>query len=304
MWKIRFTKLLFRVQMVERCELPEYKVSALRGGMGQMLLSQNCINNDYINHCEDCGYNNSCLVQKIMYAPFKLEPQMNMPTNSLGYIIDCLDMRTHYNKGDILEFEITLFGDTISLVMPVIYAITSLGAVGIGKNHAGFQLVSIKNRKEIPILYQGSISLNNLLLEQLQDYVEERMGEHSFSGKVVFDSPCCIKHNGKEITNITPEAMVLSLKRRIYMLSMYEGINMELPHYDVSELPEVVRQKMCKKTVSRYSTTSQRHMKLNGIQGNVWLDHCNGDILRLLYAGEIIHIGKNVHLGFGSIKVE
>ena len=302
--KIRFTKLIFEIQMLEDCELTAYKVSALRGGMGQMLLLQNCINHGNAENCEMCAYRTSCIVQNVMYAPFKIVPEQNMPKNSPGYIIDCRDMRRQYKSGDRIRYEVTLFGDVISYVMPVIYAFSSLGAAGLGEKHARFQLVSIWNRKKIPILSQGNIELGHLLLENLHDYVEERMCDASFSGKVVFYTPYCIKYQGSELDHIIPEALILSLRRRIYMLALYEGLVMERPHYEVEELPSIVEQSAKKKMIVRYSSTNNRQMSLKGMQGYVQLEQCSEDIQRLLYAGEIVHVGKNVHFGFGSMKVE
>ena len=40
---IRFTILKIKLQMPEDCRLPRHKVSAIRGGMGNVLLAQHCI---------------------------------------------------------------------------------------------------------------------------------------------------------------------------------------------------------------------------------------------------------------------
>ena len=47
--KIRYIKLHFTVSMLEDTELPVEKVSALRGGMGEMLLRPNCV------RARECG---------------------------------------------------------------------------------------------------------------------------------------------------------------------------------------------------------------------------------------------------------
>lgn len=40
---IRYTKLTFVVQFTEDTMLPKQKVSAIRGGIGEMLLRANCV---------------------------------------------------------------------------------------------------------------------------------------------------------------------------------------------------------------------------------------------------------------------
>ncbi len=42
---VRYIKLHFTVKMLEDTWLPSEKVSAIRGGMGEMLLRANCVRN-------------------------------------------------------------------------------------------------------------------------------------------------------------------------------------------------------------------------------------------------------------------
>ena len=42
-FQIRYVDLTFMLEIERRGTLPRNKVSALRGGLGQMLLEQNCI---------------------------------------------------------------------------------------------------------------------------------------------------------------------------------------------------------------------------------------------------------------------
>ena len=48
---IPYIELDFYAEMLEDAILPENKVSALRGGMGQILLRQNCVSD---RNCGDC----------------------------------------------------------------------------------------------------------------------------------------------------------------------------------------------------------------------------------------------------------
>ena len=41
--QIRYVKLHFTIEMLEDTVLPKYKASALRGGIGEMLLRANCV---------------------------------------------------------------------------------------------------------------------------------------------------------------------------------------------------------------------------------------------------------------------
>ena len=70
--QIRYVVLHFEIQMLEDCSLPKNKASALRGGMGQMLMQNNCIRN---MECSDCDFKADCLMRRIMYSPFDIRPR-------------------------------------------------------------------------------------------------------------------------------------------------------------------------------------------------------------------------------------
>ena len=63
--KIRYIKLHFTVSMLEDTELPIEKVSALRGGMGEMLLRANCVRD---RECGKCDFESECIVRRTMYS--------------------------------------------------------------------------------------------------------------------------------------------------------------------------------------------------------------------------------------------
>ena len=62
---IRYVKLHFEIKFLEDTIMPKNKTSALRGGMGEMLLQANCIMD---RDCEHCDFDNECIVRRIMYS--------------------------------------------------------------------------------------------------------------------------------------------------------------------------------------------------------------------------------------------
>ena len=61
---IRYTKLRFTLQMTEDTQICQHKVSALRGGIGEMLLQQYCLSD---RNCENCGFREDCPVSRFFY---------------------------------------------------------------------------------------------------------------------------------------------------------------------------------------------------------------------------------------------
>lgn len=318
---VRFSKLEINLQFIEDSKLPKYKTSAIRGGLGQAMLSQNCMMPKYrvnkpknqdtekMSDCEGCPLRESCLVQRFMYAPMKKKPDSVNGVESMGFTLDCFDKKEIYETGEELSFTLTLFGDAISLLMPVIYALTSFGMVGIGKDNAQFVVASVKNRRGGYILNDGNIDMSNVLVETLADYVEERM-RYSCDGKVIFRTPAAIKHNKQMTTEFAPEAVLINMARKLYFYNCYEGVEIDKITIPESYIPKLLKQESYKCEIPRYSGTSKMKMKLVGYKGNMSLDlnsiseEGNSFIRKLVYSAEIIHVGKDTKLGFGAVRIE
>lgn len=301
---IRFTQMRIKLAFQETCSLPSYKVSAIRGGLGQMLMAQNCIRD---GACHECNFVSSCIVRNIMYSPFKIKPPSVTSEESMGYVIDCTDTRERYKAGDSFLVRFTLFGDTISYIMPVIYALTALGYAGLGKEQARFQITEIINRYQKPILRNGTINLKNVLIETVEQYVDERMSHRNAEGgvhlKIKLLSPCAVKYQGQFLEEFNGCSLVMSMLQKLYHYRLYEGNEAQKEYWEKEEFPIICRQHMKKVTIPRYSTTQEKKMYFNGIQGELWLAECNERLQRLLYATEILHLGKNTRFGFGKIQV-
>ena len=83
---IRYTKLYFTIQFTEDTMLPKQKVSAIRGGIGEMLLRANCVRG---RECESCDFESECIVQRIMYSKYEKKPSFVTTGESVGYVLEC-----------------------------------------------------------------------------------------------------------------------------------------------------------------------------------------------------------------------
>ena len=304
---IRFTILKIKLQMPEDCRLPRHKVSAIRGGMGNVLLAQHCIRD---GKCEFCDFQESCIVQNIMYAPFRIKPSFANQNESMGYVIDCTSKKVEYHAGESLWVEFTLFGNAISYIMPIIYALTSLGGAGLGKEAAPFQVTEIVNRRRKPILRDGCIAMRNVLVETVESYVNERIAQQvdpleNQAGHVwlSLETPCAVKHQGEFLQAFDGHSLVLAMIQKLYMYQLYEGKQAEKEHFAEEEFPAIKSQRLEPGTIPRYSATQERKMYLKGITGVLELEGCTEKVMRYLYAMEILHLGKNTRLGFGKVTV-
>ena len=290
---VRYIKLHFEVEILEDCELPQTKASAIRGGMGQMLLSAHCIRD---RNCETCGFRDECVVQRIMYSPFVIKPKFVTEGESAGYVIECEDYRTEFEAGDTLGFTIILFGKAIAHFNPLLQAIHALGQVGLGKERGRFQIVSVTNSKKEPLLYGNSINMGSYDIRSLLDYVVYRR-KRGGGTRMRFHSPASIKSNGQLLKEFDAEAIVRALSRRLYMLDCYEGIEVDQLWFD--RIPALLDHMERGTTVDRYTTRHQQKVHLEGIRGWADFDEVDEDLYLLMLAGEVMHVGKRVSLGFG-----
>lgn len=297
MYQATFTKLIFQLEFTDEGSIPRHKTSALRGGLGQMLLAQNCFGDS--SKCQECTLATSCLVQKVMYAKYAIKPEF-VTKESMGFVMDCKDQSEYAVPGQRLTFTMTLFGNTVSYFSTILYAFTSFGAVGIGKDQVKFVIRKITNRSGESIMENGAIYMQNIKQETLQEYVEERLAETDKLQDIIrFVTPLSMKFRGEMIRELHPAAVLEGVERRIYMLNCFEGIEVER-HPVAYDNIEVYREKSFPASVRRYSTTHQDGITLRGILGELYMEDLTVEQQKMLIAGEILHVGKNTKFGFGK----
>lgn len=301
--KLHYIKLFFTLELTEDTVLPENKVSALRGGIGEMLLRANCIRD---RKCECCYFAPECTVQHTMYSQFEKKPRFVTTGESIGYVIECDNYREEFRKGNTFMFQLILFGKTAVYFNLFLQAIHMLGMNGLGKHASRFRIRNIGNADGEPILDDMDVHMEKYQVKQLADYVECRMEtlKRDVPAKIVFETPLTVKYNGEFLREFNMDAIVRSVKRRIYMLDCFEGIEGEDAFDQDYVLPAIRRQEVEQRTVKRFSSRRQSAMYLKGILGTVELEQIQPDTLELLLAGELIHIGKNTSFGFGKYRIE
>lgn len=300
---IRYVRLHFCIEYTEDCQVPKYKASALRGGMGEMLLRANCIRE---RQCEQCDFETECIVPRTMYSKMEIQPAFMSKGDSVGYVIECEDYHDTFAAGDNMHFQMILFGKTIVYFSQFLNAFYALGQQGYGKYNAKYFIQSVMNTTGQPILSGNDIHMENYQVKIVADYVDYRMKQvkKSFNGNLLlkFHSPLSIRIHGKVLKEFQTEAIISALKRRIYILDCFEGIAAEQMELE-AELPEELMQETRIARVKRYSNRKQEKMELHGVEGTLDLTQVEEEWLPLFLAGELIHIGKYTSFGFGRYRV-
>ncbi len=298
--QIRYVKLHFTIQFSEDSRLPMNKVSAIRGGIGEMLLCANCIRN---RDCERCDFESECIVRRIMYSKFEKKPAFITTGESAGYVFECENYEEFFQAGDTLDFQLILFGKTIIYFSQFLQAVYQLGNAGLGKEHAQFEVISVRNTKGEAIMDGRTIRMERYKVQTIGDYVKYRLHQGNVSeNRIQFKTPVTLKYQGEYQEKLTLEAVLLALFRRLYILDCFENLDCEELCLQ-GKLPEVLEEYSEKITVWRYSGTKNQKIALRGVKGELRLSGIPDELLPVLLAGEIMHIGKNTSFGFGRYRV-
>lgn len=306
--QVRFIKLCFTVSFLQDSCLPGDKVSALRGGMGEMLLRMNCIRD---RQCEICDFESECIVQRTMYSRFEQKPEFVTTGGSIGYVLECEDGREHFGRGETLDFYLILFGKTIVYFNQFVQAFQAMGLQnGIGKNHARFEIACVRNTEGQAILERGFLNMEKYKVHVLYDDLLWRKKSHEIdrhTKRMVFETPLALKYRNEFLQEFQLNAIVNAVVRRIYMLDCFEGIESDIYEkykYEDDCLPEFLGQEHALVSVCRYSTRKNGKMILKGIKGYALLPELPDDVWQILMVGELIHIGKNTSFGFGRYLIQ
>ncbi len=253
--QIRYIKLHFTVVLLTDAILPVDKVSALRGGMGEMLLRANCVRD---RTCKSCDFESECIVRRTMYSKYEIVPLFVTTDDSVGYILECENYDEEFREGDFLRFQLILFGRTIVYFNQYIQAFYALGMEGIGKNHIRYRIWSVTNTQNEPLLSSNSaVYMENYNVQTLDTYVRYRMNEINSldcQNRLIFHTPATLKYQGKFLQSYNMEAIWNAILRRIYMLECFEGLTYTV--YDIEDLkdialPDIVEQEMRSVSVQR-----------------------------------------------------
>lgn len=286
---------------MENTRVVKYKSSALRGGIGEMLLRSHCIKN---RQCEKCDFESQCIVQQIMYSKIEHSPDFMHSGDGVGYIIECFDRKCNFQKGDYLEFSLTLFGKNIVFFSEYLNAVYALGIEGIGAEKSKYQIASVRNLFGDLILKNNKVYMENYKYQTLADYVNTGLEKNKhWNGKMlVFETPVTIKYQGEFIREFSAEPIKASLLRRIYILNCFENICLE-PYKAKTVFPQILFQSAESVRMPRFSNRKVNLMYLKGIQGEIEIAEASEEWQMLLLAGEVLHIGKNTSFGFGKYQI-
>jgi len=142
---------------------------------------------------------------------------------------------------------------------------------------------------------------------RLQDYIDYRIAQaekNPLTGEITFKTPLSLKYRGEILKAFEPEPIFEAIKRRLYMLACFESIESGIMEEHIQEMPEVISENHYDISIRRYSNRQDSAMNLKGIEGKLTLESIPVELRNILFAGGLIHIGKNTSFGFGRYRIK
>ena len=224
MYSILYTKLTVNLKFIQDGILPKIKTSALRGGIGNMLLINNCVND---RKCDLCSLKYICNFKNLFNREL-IKNKKNTEKVSPSFTINCDNYNIRINKGEIVSFEIKVFQDSIALLPILFDAIESLGKFGLGSKSSEFFIEGIYNEDGELIYRDGNRNNSKIIINTLDNYVKSKKKQYVNILGIELITPFRVKKSGKFAKQVDERTLIMAVLRRIVTLKSFTESNIEI----------------------------------------------------------------------------
>lgn len=281
-----------------RGKLPPYLGSTIRGLIGHSLRKMVCSTPNV--KCFTCKLASNCA-----YANYFVSPRNAAGSVNPFVLLPVTSHKTLWEKGDLCEFEMTLFGkfsQEISLIMQIFKQVEQFGW---GAVKMPFKLLKITNPTNGQMVwYNDELYLKNAMAQPIT--VTENETSMVFMS---FPTPLRLEKSKKLIERPSFEQIIQAIARRLALLShAYEDFQMKWAYEEMLEEArkvKIVDDGWEKNTFRRFSMNQKnKELVKDTLTGWVCYEGNLTPFTPLLEAGKLIHIGRNSTHGFGSYTLD
>jgi hypothetical protein len=295
----------------EGLSLPPYKGSTLRGGFGSVFKRIACAQRDA--DCQICMLRATCPYTYIFetFPPDGSNVLRNYESVPRPFVLEPpLETKTVYNAGEVLQFNLILFGKAITYLPYFVIAFKELGEVGIGKGRKGFELIEIAAVNELvgqrEVIYSADSTLvRNVDLSIKGSDILEHCSHLLIEELLIeFKTMSRLKYDGQFVRQVPFHILIRNLLRRLSSIYYFHhGVRQEGDYKDlIQEAEKVTTTFEETKWVDweRYSSRHDKKMNLGGIVGTVCYQVELAEFMPLLVLGQWSHVGKACTFGMGK----
>ena len=308
-----YGKYTFACRFTSNASLPEFKGSTLRGVFGRALKKVVCVLKR--QECTACMLNAACLYPQIFEPDLihSSETGDNKASSPHPFVLEPpISMETDFRKGDHLDFNLLLFGQTTLKLPYLVYAFDEIGHMGIGKKINGrrgtFCLESVRAGSHT--IYSGT----ERKLQQIRRPGElklEKSGAPSSDPHMLtfnFQTPLRLKHNNQLTPELPFHVLVRAMTRRAStLLNAFGEGEPPLDYSGMVQRAHGITTAACSLTWAdwrRYSFRQEQAMLLGGLMGSIAYQGDLEEYLPLIDFCARVHLGKQTTFGLGRFTVE
>lgn len=276
--------------------LPPYLGSTLRGILGHCIHDFACTNPG--KQCYACEKKRDCIYTACFASA-------GTPAGAVNPFVLYArkEGKTRWKKGEPLAFDLTLIGRTVERAGLFLEALYAMSRRGWGVYRLTFALEQIADPISNRLIYAGGKTwMQNLCIRTLESK------PHPASAALIrFDTPVSIVSSGVLCKDPDFQTLVRFLSRRISLLALaYTDHTVEWTDsfYEAAKHIKTVQSSWRERDIHRYSMNQKEgHLSLPGIEGWILYEGNLEPFTPLLYAGQILHMGKNATHGYGHFEV-
>ncbi|WP_333654949.1 CRISPR system precrRNA processing endoribonuclease RAMP protein Cas6 [Dissulfurispira sp.] len=289
--------------------LPSYKGSTFRGAFGHAFKRVVCALK--AKECSGCLLKEKCVYSYVFETPPPPDTKMMRKYVAAPhpFIIEPpLEKRMSYKPADEITFGLVLVGRAIDYLAYFIYAFSELGSIGIGRGKGSFELKNVSSNGRI-IYDSQSKTIHSFKANDIPLFFDDSSGKSEIENVTIrFLTPTRIFYNNHLTKDLEFHILVRNLLRRLSLL-YYFHCGGDPSDWDFkglikkSEDVVVAKRNLRWYDWERYSARQNTKMKMGGFVGEITF---NGDVeqlMPLIKAGEIVHVGKGTTFGLGKYEV-
>jgi len=307
--RIPYLRLRLTLRAQQAATLPIYKGSMLRGAFGHALRKAVCIMEPE-QACSSCLIRQTCYNTQLFEPVYEKElpPALaDLPILPRAYIFEPANEARRLQEGDLLDFDLLLFGKAIDLQLYAMLASERMAVTGLGRNRVPFRLERALSRAADGtwkvVLEDGRMRGRGTSRPTFPS--QEPLGPRA---TLRFLTPTRLRVEHHRIETTTFPELVAAMARRLF----------EVAHFHVRDCPVdwnieplLAAAREVKLTGldlhwqdwERYNAQRKTAMNMGGFLGSVDIEGDLTPFTALLRTAEILHIGRGTPFGLGKMEV-
>lgn len=304
---LAISRYRFTLRVTEPLRLPDYAGSTLRGVFGHALMQLSGINQDDIER-------KTPLVLNSPYTQI-FAPQANAVSQTtlnglrqlpVPYVIEApLTSSKTWLTGELLQFHQVITEPALSQLQVIVLAWRRAFSRGVGVGDGKAVLISVEH--ELPTGEWCEVySETEVRIREHSTLLSVPEYQHTTDVHLQLQTPLRLQQRGKILGTKEINASIF-LRHLIRRVSLY------LQHHNQTEcsldsirhLNSLVDQVQDEHHLEwqdwkRYSSRQKQPIKLGGLLGSWYLKNVPPELLRFIYVGQWLHLGKETAFGLGK----